>query len=329
MPFAIRILVACTILQSLTVIAEAPPSIMPAPRSQTDRQPECRFDGLVLPRRLSILAAGAYAGRPLNQQIDQSGHAATRVDILVNFSDAPVVLMLGAYEPTVWNISWSINTRIVAVFASGYHRQAIAGLDRSVPTLVSTFDNAGLCGYSHVDEGKTGWLDPLARRLFGRAVKKIQIVKNGAMTIGNPALVKRAVTSPHTPPESYFDKSSALSGLPGLEDAVKKGLLRRATQQDASAWNLAIANSRTNRDISGDVPPIMAVDQPKLQVADLHNAYAVLNPFQLPDGLYGANSATFYVAAGVPIPTGNMGHSTMYDFNTLMCRGPSCIPQAN
>ena len=40
-----------------------------------------------------------------------------------NQPSAPVVLMLGSYEPTVWNIGWSPGTRILAVLVSGYHAQ--------------------------------------------------------------------------------------------------------------------------------------------------------------------------------------------------------------
>jgi hypothetical protein len=50
----------------------------------------------------------------------------------------------------------------------------------------------------------------------------------------------------------------------------------------------------------------------------------VLKSFVLPSGLYGAHSAQFYVPKGVPGPTGNPGHSTVLDFNTMSCEGPDC-----
>jgi hypothetical protein len=50
----------------------------------------------------------------------------------------------------------------------------------------------------------------------------------------------------------------------------------------------------------------------------------VLKPFRLPPGLYGAHSATFFVPKGVPRPTGELGHSVLYDFNTLTCAGTFC-----
>jgi hypothetical protein len=50
----------------------------------------------------------------------------------------------------------------------------------------------------------------------------------------------------------------------------------------------------------------------------------VLKPMQFPAGLYGAHSATFFVPKGVPLPTGNAGHSAVLDFNTMNCGGPLC-----
>ena len=56
----------------------------------------------------------------------------------------------------------------------------------------------------------------------------------------------------------------------------------------------------------------------------MHHGYVVLKPFELPPGLYGAHSATFFVPNGVSRPTGNPGHSAIYDFNTLTCQGAIC-----
>jgi hypothetical protein len=41
-------------------------------------------------------------------------------------------------------------------------------------------------------------------------------------------------------------------------------------------------------------------------------------------GLFGSNSGTFFIPKGVPKPTGDPGHSTVYDFNTLSCSGTLC-----
>lgn len=249
---------------------------------------------------------------------------ATRIDVTVNHPDTPVVIMLGAYEPTVWNIRWTADTKIIAVFASGYHRQAIAGLDKSVPTLISTHDNGGPCGSYHVDADKVDWLNPLSRRLFGRAVDMVYLAKHGAVAIGQTVPASQLVTSSQTPPESYFDKLQPLSGIAGLDEAVRNGYIRQATRQDAETWLAAVKNTAAHK---RDTPPIAGGDNPRTGLPILHNTYVILKPFTLPSGLYGANSATFFIPKGVPNPTGELGHSTIYDLNTLRCRGTACIKQ--
>jgi hypothetical protein len=289
--------------------------------SQTSAPSACAFDGMELPREVGVYAAGAYSGRDIGFQIDQSGHEATQIDVAVHSPSKPVVLLLGAYEPTVWNIGWSRRTEILAVFVSGYHRQAVAGLEKSVPVLNSSYDNKGPCGYFYVAQDKLESLNPLARRLFGRPVDMVFPATAGRVSVGEPLSPDvNLVTSDTTAPESFRDGSAPLAGELGLQDAVNRGILRRATVADADAWVEALAASVPDR----DVPPVAGQGRPKPPRPQLHNAYVVLGPFVFPAGLYGGNSATFFVAKGVPAPTGNPGHSVVYDFNTLDCRGPLC-----
>jgi len=65
-----------------------------------------------------LYVGGGYAGRPLGFNIDDSGHSATRFDVLVNQPGKNVALALGAYEPTVWNIRWTPDTKIVGVYVA-------------------------------------------------------------------------------------------------------------------------------------------------------------------------------------------------------------------
>jgi hypothetical protein len=285
------------------------------------KEPVCGFPELVLPANVSVFAAGAYSGRKTSFQIDQSGHEGTQIDVAVNSPDTPVVLMLGAYEPTVWNIGWSKDTKILAVLVGGYHRQAVAGLDRSVPLLISSYDNKGACGYFYVTSDNLAPLNPLARRVFGRAVDMVYPAARGQVDIGKPmppgATLIRSVD---ITPESFYDKSAPIAGPAGLEDAVRKGLLRKATVADAEAWSAAVMQTSP----PPDVPPVAGQGSPEPRRPSIHNAYVVLKPFTYPAGLYGGNSATFIIPKGVPKPAGNPGHSAVYDFNTLNCQGPLC-----
>jgi hypothetical protein len=291
------------------------------PANLSQGSTRCSFEGMKLPENVRVYAAGNYSGRKLNVQIDQSGHEATQMDIAINSPSRPVVLLLGAYEPTIWNIGWVSGTDVLAVLASGYHRQAVAGLPRDVPVLISTHDNKGACGYFYISEQSLGSLNPLSRRVFERPVDEVFLARDGAVVVGE-VLGKDAkiVTSPHTPPASYFDKNAPLAGPAGLEDAVARGLLRKAENTDVEAWVNAVMTANPNR----DVPPIAGQGRPAPPKPSTFRAYVVLKEFVFPAGLYGGNSATFFIPKGVPMPIGDPGHSAVYDFNTLRCHGAVC-----
>lgn len=279
----------------------------------------CAIPGLVLPKHFVVYAAGAYAGRKLDYQIDQSGSAATQIDVAVDEPSAPVVLMLGAYEPTIWNIGWSPRTQIIGVLVSGYHRQAIAGLPVSVPRLNSSYDNKGPCGYFYLSEKKLEQLNPLSRRMFRQPVAHAFIARNGVVVVGTGA-TSQLVTDSSQPPERYRDTEAPLAGEAGLRDAVAKGLLREARSSDMQAWKAAydVANR-------GDVPPVSGAPASRSgRDYPLHNGYVVLKAMRIPAGLHGAHSAVFIVPKGVPRPTGDPGHSRILDYNTLTCAGVAC-----
>lgn len=275
----------------------------------------CSFQDIELPKDFVVFAAGAYSGKETDFQIDQSGHQATQIDVAVNYDAKPVVLMLGAYEPTIWNVGWTLNTNIVAVFASGYHRQALAGLKESVPYLISTYDNKGICGSGYITDENPAAFDSLARKLFKRPVETVFPASNGVVVIGSPIKPStQLLTSNSKKIESLVDKNAPLAGPAGLKDAVAKGLLRPAVQDDMQAWVDAITVKIEAKDS----------EKVKRKLFVPSNSYVVLKPFIFPSGLYGGNMASFFIPKGIAFPTGNPGHCTIFDFNTFKCTGPLC-----
>lgn len=281
---------------------------------------ECALPVPAADQPAKVFAAGAYGGRDLGFQIDQSGSEAGRIDVAVNQpGGAPVILMLGSYDPTIWHVGWSRGTRIAAVLVGGYHRQVVTGLPKDVPVLVSTYDNKGPCGYFYVSAERARTLNPIARRAFGRPVDMVYLAQQGRVVVGD-ALGSAAgliTDAGGQSDESFRIADARLAGEAGLAYAVSQGWLREASQADASAW-LAARNAKP----AADVPPI-AGGRPAGNIS-LHNGYVVLKAFTLPEGLYGAHSGTFFVPKGVPRPRGGLGHSTLYDFNTLTCTGAGC-----
>ncbi len=278
----------------------------------------CSYQNLKLPADAIVLAAGGYEGKRLDFQIDQSGHEATQIDVAVNSPTKPVILMLGAYEPTIWNIGWSSRTRIVAVLAVGNHAQRVAGVEARTPVLTSSREDSGPCnpsGYfsgNKISEGERA----LSQKLFLRDISDLYEVVDGKVVVGSPlSVTQKLVTSAHTPPASFHRKDLPLAGQAGLKQAEQDGVLRRATIQDIEQWNADLRAKRANSGSS----------LPDIDGSSLFNGWVVMKDFVCPAGLYGANSANFFVASGVSPPTGQCGHSRVYDRSsmTLGCTADS------
>jgi hypothetical protein len=294
----------------------------------------CAFDEQTLPAETVVLAAGGYSGKRLTFQLDQSGHEATQFDIGVH-ADKPVALLLSSYEPTVWSIGWTKGTRIVAVYTTGYHRQVVAGLPKSVQVLTATYDNKSPCGYNTLSSPSASglaWLNPTSRKVFGKPVARVYAkADNGFIDISESSRAKSEyVTSPDTPVSSFQDKIAPLAGKAGLDDAVVKGIIRPIKEADLeqvrAAYRAQAVGPQGDRGL--DVPPLAgaaAGAAPPVRIPVTTRGYVVLKPFVYPAGLFGGNMSEFIIPKGVPTPSGNAGHSTVVNLNNgASCAGPAC-----
>lgn len=275
----------------------------------------CSFANLQFPKNLIVIAGGAYSGKKAGRQIDESGHEATVMDVVVNVPDKPVALMLGSHEPTIWNIVRTPETRIAAVVLSGYYAQVLHGVSSDIPMLNSTYVNKGPCGHFYLAEHGMSELEPLAQELFQRPLQNKYFAVDGRLVIGRPVDSEGSLLANNTiPKQSIFSKSAPSAGLVGIREAQEKGVLQQATLGDALAFARAF---QRHRELEFGAEPI-AIAAPGGKESDLlDNAYVVLKPFVLPSGLYGGAAATFFVPLGVPRPSGKPGHSQINDFNQL------------
>lgn len=271
-----------------------------------------------LPADYVILAGGEYAGRKLGFQIDQSGHEATGFDVVANMPGRSVVLVLGAYEPSVWKISREPRTRIAGVLVTGYHRQAIVGLNADTPVLNSSYGEKGSCGYSYFSRNKAEEMDAHVRRVFGRAAQTYYVASNGQLVMGDGGVPARTIQDGSVDFDSFRDVNAPLAGQPGLDKLVSEGILRPAQQSDLIEWKRAQRRSQGLPSVN------VAGGQPEVISFASFQTYVVQGPMTFPSGLYGAHAATFIVLRGVPHPRGNPGHSAVYDWNTLICNGALC-----
>ncbi len=113
-----------------------------------------------------------------------------------------------------------------------------------------------------------------------------------------------------------------MAGPAGLRDALAKGILRQATKDDAESW----ATRKASLVPKDALPPVSGRDSRRAFLGPHgSNVYVIQKPYELPAGLYGGNSAQFYLLEGVEFPKGELGHSSIFDFNTMTCRGARCL----
>lgn len=298
------------------------PSQSPSPslslESSATVPASCRLGNL--PREFTVQAVGVYEGSiDTDVRLNASGHETKSVDVVVNMPEKDVVLVLMAYDPVLWQVKRTPASRIAAVIVGGYHAQAVVGIERSVPLLISTNDGRKDCAESfYAYEAGPGLLraDALVKKLTGREIEHLwSSYRLGTVAVGDsvPATVT-LVTSGDYQPEEYTNLPRFPSGQKGIERLIELGLLRRATDEDVSTW-VEKASARYRK-----FNPTLSVSKP----FGPQGVYTVLGKMRYPEGLFGGHSVAFLIPAGVPTPEGDPGHSAVYYLNDGNCNGAVC-----
>lgn len=202
----------------------------------------------------------------------------------------PVALLLGAYEPNVWQIETAPGTTIVGVWASGYHAQRVTGVPGTTPVVLSSYEGKGSCGNAY-----RGIAQAYGAQLNTGAVRTVSISK-GIAYVGEQAPSYKPFAGALLPSE-FAAKDDLLPHSHGLVQLMDRGVLKPASSEERAKL-------------------------PAWMQADRGRAYLVLKPTVLPRGMYGANGAgtVFIVPPGVPEPTGDLGHTRLYNLTTKTCR---------
>jgi uncharacterized protein YecT (DUF1311 family) len=283
----------------------------------------CTLSGFALPDDYVIFAAGGSGFRRLNFEIDESNFAVNQIDVAVHYPSKPVVLMLGMNSPTIWNISWSLNTRIAGVLVGGFHRQLIAGLDPAVPTLDISYQKNSPCGYFSILKSISDLehLNQVSRHVFGRVVDRVHFTDHrGSVVVGEPLSADIGLlTSSATPPESFFDKTRECAGPNAIEDAVKKGWVRQATSDDIETYVKAWRASNADR----DVPQVRGRENMLPDRPDISDTYVLLRPFRFPCGWGRYQAPRLIIPKGVSRAPSFPGW-WIIDLNILRCPEVAC-----
>jgi hypothetical protein len=228
---------------------------------------------------------------------------------LVNRPGRDVVVLLGAYEPSVWTIRWSSETRIAGVWVSGYYRSEVTGLLPATPLLQTYYTSPSACPHFYVTQDETQRLAQASAQVLGRAPERAIIAEaDGRIVFGRMTSTIVMQQGLIRFPAEFRDESVPLSGNAGLDGLIARRVLRVATDRDVNAWT-AYARSQG---LSGQAR-YSTFEHDDLS-GNPRRTFVVLAPMTFPGGLYGANRATFIVERGVPRPTGDPGHSTVLTY---------------
>lgn len=136
-----------------------------------------------LPSDYVAYAAGEYQGRQQGG-VSSNAHPTGRFEIVVNLPGRPVVLALGAYEPSIWNIRWASGTKVVGVLVSGYHTQMVFGLPQEVPVLNVSYESKSPCGYFYLTRENAIQADSSLRKILGRSAQRYVLAMDGRVDLG-------------------------------------------------------------------------------------------------------------------------------------------------
>ena len=265
---------------------------------------ECSQWAARLPADYVIYGVGAYKGVPLDFTIDDSNSRAGGFDVTVHLPDRNVVLVLGAYEPSIWRVKASTATHIVGVWVSGYYQGQVTGLRGDTPVLRTYYESGSSCPFFYISQEKEQEAAHAVSTVLGHRVDKIVLASNGRASLGNTELTPDYVAGYMKPFDAYRDKSKPLAGDKGIEELLKSGQLRTARRSDYDKWK-SLSGGR-----NAQFPPHALGNS-----EELRRTYVVQKPLVIPADLYGANMVTLIVPRGVARPQGNPGHSQILDMN--------------
>ena len=283
-----------------TNVAQAADSaqIAPTPNASFD----CHIPDLKLPPKFKVYAASTHdSGSPLPLKLNESEGEARLVEVLLNSPDEPVALMLGAFDPTIWHFNWTEGTKIVAVVVSGLDASYLMGLPDDVPIL-DTYDSPHktcprMFSVRSGDEFKK--TNEFARHLFNQGIDLDIRIQDSQVAFGQPLSDNnKLLTEAEFSLEKFTNPDKPLTYKVALEEAERKGLIRKAVKEDVQSYLKALAQG-------AGLPPHMIDEGLRLSAYEtywqnddrkLYDSYVVLsNKFQFPTNLYPLRDVVRYI----------------------------------
>ena len=288
------------ILKSLKLTGPSEVSAVVAPVILRIQQwQSCGLTGL--PETAEVHLVGLYKGqKELDVQLGDSGHTTTEIEVVVDRTPAPVILVLSAYDPVVWKVGTARGSSLAGVLVSGYHTQALIGIPRATPHRIVASEQSQGC--ERVDAHSTHNAAQADRRvmaLVGRGIDRYHGSSSASVVyVGGDSPVKPVditYSSDLTLDDYPVFRGAIPAGDRGIDALQRQGKLRVASAADVSGW--AGDSAQQSRLASG---------------LRLGSVYVVLDDITLPPGLFGAHRRDFIIPSGVAKPKGPKAHCTFY-----------------
>lgn len=322
-------IIAILLIALIYVIFSKKDNSSPLFSSSEKATPVCG-SSFYLPKDYQLLAASVYAGSSSGSvAAEYSGYK--KMDVMVNVTK-PTVLILTGYEKNVWNVISNQPDLIKGILLAGYYDQkAIANNTKA--QIVGGEQSA--CKGSYYDEQEVNELNQYSKTNLNKTVDALFLRQSSqVLTIDDQEIqplkdkLKQQLATqklgfvPAAPDSEYV---TLPDGNAGMQKALEMGLIRPATVADAQQFDLAAMNVSKDQNLQHDTVIVGSSNDDGLRHQFYqHRSYVILKPFRFPAEMYGAHSATFYIAQGVAYPKGELSHSELYNINDGTCRGSGC-----
>ncbi|MCH8617044.1 hypothetical protein LZ016_13160 [Sphingomonas sp. SM33] len=256
-------------------------------------------------RGARVVLAGAYEGnRQTDLAFEGSGDAVGSVALLADKRGPPLFLIVSGHDPVIWDLADFPTSRLRGVLVTGYDPQGVAHLPASIPLRFAVGPNGSpKCGsFEQAYETGNGLRQLRAgiRRALGVGLSNFAgaydptaLHVEGGSTESSGSIVIKAEDVKASAP---LQRTGLFAGDRGLAQLVNAGAIRPATKGDLAKWRTA---------------------------GDGMGAYVVERQTDLPRDMYGANSRTFLVPRGVPMPRDPGSHNRILREDGG-CTGPAC-----
>lgn len=263
---------------------------------------DCHIPDLKLPPTFKVYAASAHdPGPPLPLKLNETENEARLVEVQLNSPDEPVALMLGTYQPTIWHFNWTAGTKVVAVVVSGYDASFIMGLPDNVPVLDTGKLSGKTCqkALSVSSDEELAKANDFARHLFQKDIDQAITIQDGRVLLGQPLSDKsELLTEEEFSLGKFTNPAKPLTYKVALEEAERKGLIRKAVKEDVHGYLKALAQG-------AGLPAHLIDEGRRLNTYEiyrshsggkLYDSYVVLSDkFQFPVNLYPLRGVVRYI----------------------------------